>query len=75
MKLPLPPKRPYYTFEDTRARGTGRLGIQVHPTGNKVFVFRYKRGDKWAFVRLGNFPSLKLAEAREKAKLLSQLIP
>lgn len=71
----LPPKKtPYYTFEDTRARGTGRLGIQVHPTGNKVFVFRYKRGDKWAFVRLGNFPSLKLVEAREKAKLLSQLI-
>lgn len=71
----LPAKNtPYYRFDDTRTRGTGRLGIQVHPSGNRVFVFRYKRGGKWAFVRLGDFPNLKLAEARDKAKAFSQMI-
>ncbi|GJA10560.1 MULTISPECIES: tyrosine-type recombinase/integrase [Aeromonas] len=67
-------KTPYYTFDDTRTRGTGRLGIQVHPSGNKVHVFRYKKDGKWVFIRLGNFPNLKLVDAREKAKTLGQMI-
>ena len=67
-------KTPYYQFDDTRTRGAGRLGIQVFASGNKMFVFRYKREGRWAFIRLGSFPTLKLADARDKSKAFSQMI-
>ncbi len=67
-------KTPYYKFDDTRTRGAGRLGVQVFPSGSKMFVFRYKRGGKWAFIQIGSFPILTLADARDKAKALSQTI-
>ncbi|WP_447832470.1 tyrosine-type recombinase/integrase [Aeromonas salmonicida] len=67
-------KTPYYKFDDTRTRGAGRLGVQVFPSGNKMFVFRYKRGEKWAFIQIDSFPMLGLAAAREKADKLSQMI-
>ncbi|WP_412674133.1 Arm DNA-binding domain-containing protein [Aeromonas caviae] len=31
-------------------------------------TFRYRRDGKWAFIPLGSFPTLTLADAREKAK-------
>ncbi len=67
-------KTPYYKFDDTRTRGAGRLGVQVFPSGNKMFVFRYKRGGKWAFIQIDSFPMLGLAAARDKADKLSQMI-
>lgn len=67
-------KTPYYQFDDTRTRGAGRVGIQVFPSGNKMFVFRYKREGKWAFIRLGSFPTLKLVDAREKSKIFGQML-
>ncbi|EKP0316963.1 tyrosine-type recombinase/integrase [Aeromonas hydrophila] len=67
-------KTPYYKFDDTRTRGSGRLGVQVFPSGSKMFVFRYKRYGKWAFIQIGNFPTLSLADAREKAKAFGQMI-
>ncbi|WP_429180661.1 tyrosine-type recombinase/integrase [Aeromonas salmonicida] len=67
-------KTPYYKFDDTRTRGAGRLGVQVFPSGNKMFVFRYKREGKWAFIQIDSFPMLGLAAARDKADKLSQII-
>ncbi len=46
----------------------------MFPSGSKMFVFRYKRYGKWAFIQIGNFPTLSLADAREKAKAFGQMI-
>ncbi|WP_279452379.1 tyrosine-type recombinase/integrase [Aeromonas hydrophila] len=67
-------KTPYYQFDDTRTRGAGRLGVQVFPSGNKMLVFRYKREGRWAFIRLGSFPTLKLVDARDKSRAFGQMI-
>ncbi|TNJ16254.1 tyrosine-type recombinase/integrase [Aeromonas veronii] len=64
----------YYKMDDDRTRGAGGLGVKVLPNGGKMFVFRYTRNEKRAFIQLGRFPTLSLAEAREKAKAFSQMI-
>lgn len=64
----------YYKMDDTRTRGAGGLGVKILPGGGKTFVFRYMREGKRAFIQLGSFPTLGLADAREKAKALSQTI-
>ncbi|MFM5230822.1 tyrosine-type recombinase/integrase [Aeromonas media] len=64
----------YYKMDDTRTRGAGGLGVKILPGGSKTFVFRYMREGKRAFIQLGSFPTLGLADAREKAKALSQTI-
>ncbi|MFQ2527331.1 tyrosine-type recombinase/integrase [Aeromonas caviae] len=64
----------YYKMDDGRTRGAGGLGVKVLPTGGKMFVFRYTRNENRAFIQLGRFPTLSLAEAREKAKALGQMI-
>ncbi|MGL6350191.1 MAG: tyrosine-type recombinase/integrase [Aeromonas sp.] len=64
----------YYKMDDDRTRGAGGLGVKVLPNSGKMFVFRYTRNEKRAFIQLGRFPTLSLAEAREKAKAFSQMI-
>ena len=64
----------YYRMDDTRTRGAGGLGVKVLPSGGKMFVFRYMREGKRAFIQLGSFPTLCLADARNKARALSQTI-
>lgn len=64
----------YYKMDDDRTRGAGGLGVKVLPSGGKMFVFRYTRNEKRAFIQLGRFPTLSLADAREKAKAFSQTI-
>jgi len=64
----------YYKMDDGRTRGAGGLGIKVLPSGGKMFVFRYTRNEKRAFIQLGSFPTLSLADARDKAKTFSQMI-
>lgn len=67
-------KNPYFQTDDNRTRGEGRLGVQVFPSGTKTLTFRYRRDGKWAFIPLGSFPTLSLADAREKAKAFGQMI-
>ncbi|RWT36825.1 Arm DNA-binding domain-containing protein [Aeromonas caviae] len=67
-------KNPYFQTDDNRTRGEGRLGVQVYPSGTKTLTFRYRRDGKWAFIPLGSFPTLTLADAREKAKAFGQMI-
>ncbi|MCX4047514.1 tyrosine-type recombinase/integrase [Aeromonas caviae] len=67
-------KNPYFQTDDNRTRGEGRLGVQVFPSGTKTLTFRYRRDGKWAFIPLGSFPNLSLADAREKAKAFGQMI-
>ncbi|MNR98869.1 Prophage CP4-57 integrase [compost metagenome] len=64
----------YYRMDDSRTRGAGGLGVKVLPSGGKMFVFRYMREGKRAFIQLGSFPTLCLADARNKARALSQTI-
>ncbi|WP_440144672.1 Arm DNA-binding domain-containing protein [Aeromonas veronii] len=64
----------YYRMDDTRTRGAGGLGVKVLPSGGKMFVFRYMREGKRAFIQLGSFPTWCLADARNKARALSQTI-
>lgn len=64
----------YYRMDDTRTRGAGGLGVKVLPSGGKMFVFRYMRKGNRAFIQLGSFPTLCLADARNKARALSQTI-
>ncbi len=62
-----PQNSAYYTWDDDRTRGSGRLGIKVYASGNKSFVFRYFRDGKRVFIQLGRFPALSLINARIKA--------
>lgn len=58
----------YYAWDDSGARGTGSLGVKVNPSKTKIFYFRYYKDGKRNFISMGEFPTLSLSEAREKAK-------
>ena len=45
----------------------GGLVLTILPTGKKVWRFRYQRNGKDAVVSLGDYPTLRLLDAREKA--------
>ncbi|MDM6886224.1 site-specific integrase [Enterobacter asburiae] len=62
-----PKKSAFYTWQASATRGTGRLGVKTYPSGRKTFVYRYFLNGKEKFVNLGDFPSVALAEAIEKA--------
>jgi hypothetical protein len=49
--------------------------LQVSATGSKSWVFRFKRDGKAHDMGLGSFPSVSLAEARQKAKEARQKTP
>lgn len=64
----------YYTWQAAATRGTGRLGVKTYPSGRKTFVYRYFISGKEKFIGLGDFPSLSLAEATQKAQAAARNI-
>ncbi len=69
-----PSDKDYYEWLGTGQRGTGRLGIRVYPSGQKIFVFRYFRQGKTVFIQLGKFPEMRLQQANAKANELGGLL-
>lgn len=67
-------EKDYYEWLGTGQRGTGRLGIRVYPSGQKIFVFRYFRQGKTVFIQLGKFPEMRLQQANAKANDLGALL-
>ena len=58
----------YYEWDATGQRGTGRLGIKVQTSGQKVFVFRFFDAEgKAQFITVGKYPEMSLTQARERA--------
>lgn len=57
----LKPKDKEYT-----AREKGGFGVRVMPSGRKVFFFLYRVDGQRRFLNLGEYPGLKLEEARKK---------
>jgi len=64
-----PRERQYEVYEDSKQKGTGRLGVIVGTSGVKTFVFRFFWEGKRQFIQLGKFPEMQLTEAHDKAKL------
>ena len=66
-----PRKTKYRRSENSKQRGSGRLVIEVHPTGVKHFYFQYFRNSKRVLVSIGKYKStpadqgISLGEARE----------
>lgn len=63
----LSPKSVFYDVPD----GDG-LYIRVMPTGTKTWVFRYMFDKRQRLMTLGRYPSISLAEARERHALARQ---
>jgi len=67
----LPRERPFRVFECGALPG---FGLAVSPGGGKTFFVQHTRQGTRRFYRLGSYPALSLAAAREKARqLLAQL--
>lgn len=64
-------ERQYDCFENTGARGIGRLGISVGSSGTKTFIYRFYFNGERHFIQLGKFPEMSLSKAREKTKAFS----
>lgn len=69
-----PRKNSYYEWDKTGERGKGRLGIQILPSGSKVFRFRYFQNSKEQFVTIGFFPGVTLSRARDLAKEYGEML-
>ncbi|USH02126.1 integrase arm-type DNA-binding domain-containing protein [Grimontia kaedaensis] len=69
-----PKKNAYYVWDNTRTRGTGRLGLKVYPGGRKTFVYRYYRDGKPVFISIGDFPKVSLSDARERIERFSDML-
>jgi integrase len=65
----LRPKSAPYRIAD----GQG-LSIEVNPGGAKTWVYRYRLNGRQAPVRLGRYPAISLAEAREKRLEAEKLV-
>ena len=52
-----------YMAKDERNNG---LSIEVHPTGRKVWLYRYTLNGKQEGYRIGRYPDIGLQEARDK---------
>jgi len=65
----LRPKPAPYRIAD----GQG-LSIEVNPGGAKTWVYRYRLNGRQAPVRLGRYPAISLAEAREKRLEAEKLV-
>ncbi|PML28904.1 integrase [Vibrio breoganii] len=63
-----------YYWDDSRTKGTGRLGVKVYKSGSKVFCFRYYAEGKPRFITVGRFPDVSLSLARDKARGFSGLL-
>lgn len=41
------------------------FGLRIYPSGKKVFVFGYRFAGKWRRVKIGQYPSITLEQAKE----------
>lgn len=48
------------------------LYLQIGPNGSKSWLYRFQIDKRERFMGIGSFPTFKLAEAREQARLLRQ---
>lgn len=65
----LRPKAAPYRVADGQA-----LSIEVNPGGAKTWVYRYRLDGRQAPVRLGRYPAISLAEARQKRLEAEKLV-
>lgn len=56
----------YELVDSTRERGVGRLVVRVSTSGSKEFAYKYKIDGKVSYIQIGRYPSLSLADARER---------
>ncbi|WP_392340720.1 tyrosine-type recombinase/integrase [Moritella marina] len=54
----------YELVDSTRDRGVGRLIVKVLPSGTKEFAYKYKIKGKRHYIKLGRYPAMSLAVAR-----------
>lgn len=65
-------KTSYYKADTSAKRGVGRLVVKVYPSERKRFYFRYYRDSKREFIPIGDYPSMSLLEANNKASFYTQ---
>ena len=76
------PSKYRVNVDEGGGRGTGRLLVDVHPSGRKVFVFRYIINGERRFLNLGDFDpergdgkaAYTLRQAREKSRECASLL-
>ena len=77
VKAAKPKARDYTISDDTRTRGTGRLVMRVRANGTKEWLFVYWRlqdgRSRRRTAKIGTYPTLSLADARDAASDLSRL--
>lgn len=64
----LSPRERQYETSDAGYKGFGSLGLRVNTSGRKMFFLAYRVSKKKSRLPLGEYPSLSLTEAREKAE-------
>lgn len=67
--LPTRPQR--YEIYDP---GLARLMLRVEPSGSKIWMFRYRWDSKRTKLKLGAWPNMGLADAREQAVKAGELL-
>lgn len=61
--LPVLTRPHYYMSDDKREKG---FGVLVYPTGSMTFIFKYKIDGVQKLLKLGEYPAMKLADARSE---------
>lgn len=69
-----PTEKEYEVSDGRSARGEGVLMIRVRPNGAKEFFFRRRVNGKKPKVKLGNWPALGLAEARDLCRVKKEVV-
>lgn len=59
-----PGSKPYYCMSESKAEKG--FGVLVYPTGSMTFIFKYKIGGVQKLLKLGEYPSMKLADAKDE---------
>ena len=58
-------EKEYYLWDDNPSG----LGVRVWPSGNKVFMYVFRKDGRQRRMKLGKFPDITLAQARDLAKV------
>lgn len=66
LKALKPKTTPYRVSEGDSDKG---FGVQISTAGTKTFFLQYREDGKVKYISLGQFPSITIQEAREKARL------
>lgn len=59
-----PGVKPYYCMSESKSEKG--FGVLVYPTGSMAFIYKYKIDGVQKLLKLGEYPSMKLTEAREE---------